>query len=198
MPCIPGHGVKGALRAVFPHHKNEQYRDAKIKMLSCYLTDILRKSNPSTTMEECFSIYVRKLPFPACIAHYSESGFIDILENIIFEGREPCGFNCKTNEVLYKKIPIYERDIFHDAYIRKVGKEGHFLGDDYITPHPDPLKAPNPIKFLKILSGTQLAFQFDLKDKLITAEQKYDLFVQILLDFGVGAKTNVGYGQLQG
>ncbi len=41
-------------------------------------------------------------------------------------------------------------------------------------------------------------FQFDLKDSNgVTAEQKSELFKQLILDMGLGAKTNVGYGQFE-
>ena len=42
-------------------------------------------------------------------------------------------------------------------------------------------------------------FSFDLKDSKslnITKKQKEELFKSIILDLGVGAKTNVGYGAL--
>ena len=38
-------------------------------------------------------------------------------------------------------------------------------------------------------------FNFHLKDGLLTKEQKEILFKKIILTIGVGAKTNVGYGQ---
>jgi len=41
-------------------------------------------------------------------------------------------------------------------------------------------------------------FQFDLKSsELLTKSQKLNLFKQILLDLGIGAKTNVGYGKFE-
>jgi CRISPR-associated protein Cmr6 len=51
--------------------------------------------------------------------------------------------------------------------------------------------------FLKILPEVTIQFQFDLKDGLLTKGQKEDLFRRLLLDFGIGAKTNVGYGQFE-
>ena len=81
------------------------------------------------------------------------------------------------------------------------------LGFDYITPHPDPLKNPNPIQFLKILPNVELFFGFKLNETQIRKsdgsqirvpkELKLDLFKEILITVGVGAKTNVGYGQLK-
>lgn len=83
---------------------------------------------------------------------------------------------------------------------------GAVFADDFITPHknrkndgfPDAVKNPVPISFLKVLPGVTFRFQFDLKDSQapggLNAAQKRDLFKQILLFSGVGAKTNTGYG----
>ncbi len=110
------------------------------------------------------------------------------LEQNIFEGTE--------GQSLYKK------DIFFDAFpVATADKDEHFLGNDYITPHENPLKNPIPLQFLKILPQVTFRFSFDLKDfnsesgNGLKAEQKLQLFKQILLDLGIGAKTNVGYGQ---
>ncbi|MCD7916332.1 MAG: hypothetical protein LUG96_14460 [Tannerellaceae bacterium] len=65
------------------------------------------------------------------------------------------------------------------------------------------MKNPNPIVFLKIPSGVKLEFHFDLKDYekkgkvLFSKEDKLELIKAILSDLGIGAKTNIGYGQLQ-
>ena len=59
-------------------------------------------------------------------------------------------------------------------------------------------KNPVPLQFLKVLPEVTFCFQFDLKDSVqfgnIKAEVKLELFKQILLLLGTGAKTNVGYG----
>jgi CRISPR-associated protein Cmr6 len=116
-----------------------------------------------------------------------DSTDVEALRDCIFEG-----------EIDGKQLPIYRRDIFHDAYFSKSNAKGLFLGTDYITPHKDnPLKNPQPIKFLKILPEVEITFRFELRDEIIKAMDKFKLFRQILLDFGVGAKTNVGYGQLR-
>ncbi|MDP0505814.1 MAG: type III-B CRISPR module RAMP protein Cmr6 [Fusobacterium sp. JB019] len=86
------------------------------------------------------------------------------------------------------------RDIFYDAEIETEDKK--IFGEDYLCPHGEnPLKNPTPLKFLKVLPGITFKFQFELKNGLITAEEKNELFRKILLDIGVGAKTNVSYGQ---
>ena len=69
------------------------------------------------------------------------------------------------------------------------------MKSDYITPHKSPFKDPLPIQFLKLAPESTLKFFFKLKDGVITAKQKLLLFKVILLDRGIGAKTNVGYGQ---
>jgi CRISPR-associated protein Cmr6 len=103
--------------------------------------------------------------------------------NAIFEG-----------ELNGKIIPMSKRDIFLEAYPLKSGNK--FLGSDYITPHKDPLKNPVPIKFLKVLPDVKFKFNFILQDDIyLSADEKLKLFKTILLDIGIGAKTNVGYGK---
>ena len=102
---------------------------------------------------------------------------------------------------------IYNRDVFFDAVIVESDKKKRILCSDSITPHGDnPLKNPAPITFLKIASGCKLEFRFKLVDTVIvkdgrtltlTAAQKLDIFKEILTTVGIGAKTNVGYGQLK-
>lgn len=124
---------------------------------------------------------------------------IEVLVNDIFKGKErdPEHDNPAKKEKAYKSKSIYKRDIFFDAVIITPDSKGRILTSDSITPHGDnPLKNPVPITFLKIASGCTLEFRFKLVDSLLTAEEKKRLFKTILEDFGIGAKTNVGYGQL--
>lgn len=95
-------------------------------------------------------------------------------------------------------------DIFFDAIITSTGK---ILDTDNITSHRHnkellELAAPNPITMIRIRPDVTFKFQFQLtdyeNDKIkITAEQKLELFKQILIDLGIGAKTNVGYGTME-
>ena len=119
---------------------------------------------------------------------------IKILFDAIFEGKDEKGNN----------LSIYDRDIFFDAVIVKPDTKGRILCSDSITPHGDnPLKNPIPITFLKIAPGCTMQFRFKLTNsdfgdgKNLTASQKKELFEEILTTIGVGAKTNVGYGQLK-
>ena len=89
---------------------------------------------------------------------------------------------------------IFENgDIFFDAVIVSGGQ---ILGDDYLAPHKDdPLKNPIPLRFIKIMPNVTFRFDFELRDGVVTKEDKAILFGEILHDLGIGAKTNVGYGK---
>ena len=49
---------------------------------------------------------------------------------------------------------------------------------------------------MKLLPGVRLMFAFHLYNGLLSAEEKRELFRILLSIFGIGAKTNTGYGQL--
>lgn len=195
LPYLPGTSVKGAVRSVFPNYKggkiakNTKNREER----SNYIWDEYLSKMDITT---CFTSNFTK--------DEDRETVVKMIEFEIFEGRyfekvikkEEQSEN-KTEE---KYLSIYNRDIFYDAYILKPVLTGStknkFLGSDYITPHKDPLKNPIPLPFLKILPEVTIQFNFDLKTGYyLTAKGKKELFKRILLDFGIGAKTNVGYGQ---
>ena len=128
---------------------------------------------------------------------------------------EFCDFEDKEKKAIIKEIfegegkSIYNRDIFFDAVIVKPDRKGRILCTDSITPHvKGPLKNPIPITFMKIAPGCVMEFRFKLVDSEITlkdsekkiilkAEKKLEIFKEILTTVGIGAKTNVGYGQLE-
>lgn len=93
------------------------------------------------------------------------------------------------------------KDIFLGAY-PSFDKKRTLLDFDYITPHSDELKNPIPIQILKVRPNIKFEFGFILHDYVVddqvilTAEEKLNLFQNCLLDMGIGAKTNVGYGNL--
>lgn len=133
------------------------------------------------------------------LKHYPDrESDVESLMKLIFEGKNP-EYGEKKDTPKY--ISIYERDVFFDAVIVD-SYEGHFLEDDFITPHPDPLKNPTPIKMLKIAPGCKIEFRFKLnnhkiKDREYTSDFILKIFEDILTTVGIGAKTNVGYGQLK-
>lgn len=184
LPIINGSSIKGILRSVFGF-KN----DPMIKEKKEYIKEIMLELN----------------------VQYSDDDFEKIALEI-FEG--------KSDDI---NIPISYRDIFFEAVIdmeetkkifqSKKNEERQILGEDFITPHfINPLKNPKPLKFIKVMPNIVWRFQFNLKDHfyyidekdkkkkkksyLISSSDKKRLFERIIMDFGIGAKTNVGYGSL--
>lgn len=110
-----------------------------------------------------------------------EVRIIKVLETDIFEGKDVF-----LDAVVYDGEPI----------------NGRLMGPDYITPHSSPIKNPVPVLFVKLLPEVRFEFRFKLYDSeienvKITAGKKKHLFKELLKFFGVGAKTNVGYGNFE-
>lgn len=179
LPVIPGSSLKGLLRSMFPLSvKKGKTKEEEAELEKSYRTP--RRE------------YIRS------ILNKGDELDVDLLEKVIFEGIDVNGKEADGY------LPIYERDIFFDAFPTRSAK--CLLDNDYITPHiidGDPMsvfKNPTPIQFIKVLSGVKFEFRFDLKPTRIggieiTAENKEKLFKEILTTVGIGAKTNVGYGQ---
>ena len=92
-------------------------------------------------------------------------------------------------------------DTFLDAVVYDGNEYGQLMGFDYITPHKNPVANPIPIRIIKVLPNVRFEFRFVLSDKKIrehtlTADALKELFKELLILFGAGAKTNVGYGVL--
>ena len=108
------------------------------------------------------------------------------------------------DEIALLESDIFDyNDIFLDTVVYWGDKYGHMLSSDYITPHDtDHIKNPVPIRILKINPGVRLEFRFLLNDhtvndKTVKKDMLKDIFTELLSLFGVGAKTNVGYGIMQ-
>lgn len=179
LPIIPGSTVKGVLRSVFPQWERQlkepvQKKEAKTE----YIYGLLKRIKEGIGQDK--------------------KELITKIENEIFEGI-----------VDNKAVSIYKRDLFFDAYIVKGTRanpgKNRIFGTDNITPHvkegmsyeESMLKNPIPLSFLKILPDVVFHFPFYLTDGVIQKKEKEKLFKLILLDIGIGAKTNVGYGQLE-
>lgn len=92
----------------------------------------------------------------------------------------------------------FRRDVFLDAHISK--DNNGILKEDYITPHKEEFKNPIPIKILGINPEVEIKFNFLIEEKEIcglNSECRKNLYKGLLLDLGVGAKTNLGYGILE-
>jgi CRISPR-associated protein Cmr6 len=118
----------------------------------------------------------------------------------VLEKEEFCAevYGVQNSKEIVKEYFENSKAIFYDAFIVKSNnKDNIIFGSDYITSHySDELngefKNPNPIKFLKILPDVTFRFQFSLDD-----EKLLEKFKEIILDFGLGAKTNTGYGKFK-
>ncbi len=170
LPVIPGSSVKGLIRSVFELDQDEKGNKITWTESVNAIMLFLDKSRISTTV--------------------MTPGELDDLKSEIFGGADGSG-----------------TDIFFDA-VADLPKTGNrkILGNDFITPHlnrahPElsPFTNPIPIQFIKVLAGIAFEFRFRLSDSKNrpewTSAAKEKLFRTILLTLGIGAKTNVGYGQ---
>ena len=177
LPYYPGSSLKGVLRnpfklALADNEAAEEYLD--------YLRDVFHK--PGFTASE-----------------------VRTFVNQTFKG-------CEEDEM--EGLPMQIRDVFYDSYpigFDSNGAPSHLMKLDHLAPHleldtkkPNPLKNPIPLTMLRVMPNTCFAFQMKLHDVigsdgeiLFTAEEKLKAFKTILLDFGIGAKTHVGYGNLE-
>lgn len=102
-------------------------------------------------------------------------------------------------------------DIFIDSFVSDYNNK-KILKLDHLAPHHQnekllTLGEVNIITMLRLAPGTKIKFNFilndcqvetnDKKTYTITTNKKIKLFKEIIKDFGIGAKTNVGYGYLE-
>ena len=107
----------------------------------------------------------------------------------MFEGKE-------KNE---SRRGAYQRDEFFNCFLSPSNdQKTPILAKDFITPHGDNvLRNPIPIAFIKLNSGLKMKFYFRFIDSTINSNVKKELVNKILIDLGIGAKTNVGYGNFK-
>lgn len=167
LPVIPGSSVKGVLKSVFPK-TNFKYRGEKLEYIRDLTSKILIESSDQN----------------------KDSSFIT---------------EDNWEEIFFGSVKAKRKHIFYDAYVSKLPDKNRLFEEDYITPHTKGIfKNPIPIRFLKVGPGVTFTFQFRLFDYkdingnvLISADDIKEIFRRILIDFGVGAKRNVGYGQFE-
>lgn len=204
LPILPGSSIKGVLRSVFPGRDRERAQAAKQQ----------KKESEKEAYEQMAAGktdyllgLIKKL--------FTDLGEIDAgwlanLEGELFSGV------VKVAGVVHQ-IPMGQRFVCHDAVVRKT--EGTLFGPDFLTPHinrsgdglDDELKNPIPLQLLKVMPGVHFRFRFQVypsyrlrkKDlsyfshsAMLSPERVCILCRAILIDMGIGAKTNVGYGQL--
>lgn len=97
-------------------------------------------------------------------------------------------------------------DVFLDAVIRKGDKKNKLICSETLAPHKGITEEPDVLQLLKISPDVVIEFRFVLKDSVITdgnteitisAQEKTELFNKLLEIFGIGSKTNVGYGAFE-
>lgn len=97
-------------------------------------------------------------------------------------------------KMLFENVNV----VFYDAVLSKDNAGAKILDFDYITPHKKKTKDPKPIQFLKIRPniGIEFRFEFCSLPEGLSESTVLELFKEILLIVGVGAKASVGYGNL--
>lgn len=142
----------------------------------------------------------------SALRHYQEavsSDLFSLMKQVFGSDTGVAKQNCRGQCVFYDAVPVR-------------ASEEKLFGLDNITPHQclddreyDELVNPNPLTMLKVLPGVQYLFRFgmdrlmyvdgDKKERILDKGKKeriLDLFKEILLNLGIGAKTNVGFGRL--
>lgn len=170
LPYLPGSTVKGILRSAFLQNRE-------------YVAAMLEEQGISLTPQQ-----------------------VEALELDSFGRQQPYGDYTITAEY------GGGRDVFFDAWPVQPDADKHLLGPENITPHRakkpelEGLTAPIPLNLIKVLPGVVFQFRFQLADTVlgkdeaavtVSAAQKLELYRQLLLDLGAGAKTNVGFGVLK-
>lgn len=202
MPYIPSSSVKGVLRAAF---SNGDYMNDILE-----IDELVKELDEEEVMKKKIKDAEsnNKIINNDVVTYEDKEKYIcDKIRDNIFgpDGDDSC----------------QGADTFLDAIVvtDKTGKLKIFA-DDYITKH-NRLKNPVPIKFLKVRPDVNFMFRFilceseigfkvkknthfkvkDDKNNIFTvtvkSETKRELFNRILLDFGIGARRNVGYGVLK-
>lgn len=111
---------------------------------------------------------------------------------------EIAGLPIETVKALEKDI-FEDNDVFFDAVLFDGDDHGKVLGLDFFCRHRAhrPMMGTIPVRVMKLLPNVRLEFRFRLHDGILTADEKLALIKELLLVFGIGARTNVGYGYLR-
>lgn len=84
-------------------------------------------------------------------------------------------------------------DVFHGVFPLKITISAN---KDHLTPHSNPLHNPVPLGMIKVDSGSTMKAAFHVVAKNQgEAESKVEHWLTELQFFGMGARTNYGYGQ---
>ncbi|MCK9618744.1 MAG: type III-B CRISPR module RAMP protein Cmr6 [Lentimicrobiaceae bacterium] len=194
LPVIPGSSVKGVCRSIFEVDVDKNARNPKnftgnksVQSVRFIFNEILEryKNVPDFEHKAVIENILNELP-------ENEPSSIDKLKSLV--------------KSIFGEDKVKGSDIFFDAALDiQQNNSRPFLANDFITPHKhksrrelDPFTNPNPIQFLKVRSEIPFKFRFIFTNTdEWTKEIKKIFFEQVLLTLGIGAKTNVGYGQFE-
>lgn len=173
LPVIPGSSVKGVIRSFFEPD-----------------FDKMKKKNYSGELSlEAWRFLINEFKeknITHSLTQQVEKNYISNMVKTIF------GNENKPGSV-----------VFLDAHIDfEKSTSKTIMANDYITPHyPYLLKSPKPLMFVKILPNINFKFQFiiphHIDETAIKKEDIKNIFLIIISTLGIGAKTNVGYGQFE-
>ncbi len=171
-----------------------------------------RANDGNSFIEAGFSFdYVSGLPYipGASIkgmlrSYFAHCEYIqDLLRDIEAIGKEE---TLSKDALLELERNLFEtNDVYLDAYPETVGTDGKrlkLLNNEVIAHHENQFGKINVNNLIKIRPEVTIEFSFILNDSAyqkgtISKEQKLKLFKKIMLDMGVGARTNVGFGKLK-
>ena len=102
------------------------------------------------------------------------------------------------DDVLSLKNKIFNNsDIFLDA---EIIDNKNIFKEEFFTPHKSKFENPVPLKFLTIKGGVKFRFRFLLLknlDVFLSVNERAQLYKQIILLNGLGAKTNLNFGRFE-
>lgn len=106
------------------------------------------------------------------------------------------------NVLALKENMFENNDVFLGAYpVIKKDNTNTLMDMEFITPHKQKFKNPNPISLIKVKPDVEFCFSFLFTDytesgmMIVSAEEKSNLCKELILLMGIGAKTNVGFGR---
>lgn len=167
LPYLPGSSLKGMLRSCFPEEDKDK-KDPEEKK------ELLEKAKNKR-------LYIKSL------LEKKDEFDVDAFRDSIFNG----------GDVFFDVFPVFSPT--------KGTENTRIMSPEFITPHnKGKFASPIPIMLIKVKPNVTFQFCFMLKDYtdeagtvLVSADDKLKLFKQLIIDMGIGAKTNVGFGKLQ-
>lgn len=128
-----------------------------------------------------------------------KSYFREKKREVVNELAESVGVDLSGVETRELAENLFEKEDVFIGGFPVVQSNGLLLDSEYITPHNDEFKNPIPISLVKVRPEIEFQFIFLLHDdKKLKADQKEELYRELLKLGGIGAKTNVGFGQFYG